>query len=656
MFENIFTAKQEKNPEIIKENFENEEGKVVNEAVSFLEKIEPEKYKNKSVNLLLALSLFIGASTAFAGEQKTDKELPDMGEAQILKKQDKKNSKNQIANFDIKKIIPKIEISMGGRMENLKEFSGEAIRLGEESNSSFYKEAPFNTFYNTHILTNQLLAISKNSEDFFRNVSSLESRLSDIQKANVLQRLGAMANETYNFDMLASDSYVEVSDDKMFEALKSRYSSLDSNIKSGICGNIHTFLTKIAMSMGVESWLQSGASAGGGHIWSGMVLGEGGQKQIVFLDYSTLVPTGTLNYKDALGVMERNHKSISIFGNFVENNGGMFQVKSRAVEVVEKAVGVQGQLNILESNFRKGEIQENERGVEVRITPETKEIKLTSKMLELAVSRFDDVNNNPYQSMEDMSAFRFGARSVNDTKSLGVDLQATVLHMDVKDFYGGTVGKNDFVGRVAFEYLDEKQLTKRKYGEILANFGATLEVALSTSLGKKEDKRLSNLTYSSATGGAALGTGLIYLDPNETGKFYIRAEEVFSPRMNDFQNQDITIWKTEEKFIVGTDIKVFEGQVLNMEATKSNLSWGESLGIKGGITGGDIKVSAGYEKLDSNQDRFLPSTEKSKLELGYNAGPKWRVDVIGSKTKEQYKDAKSNNIYTAEVKLRMFLW
>lgn len=647
MFENIFTAKQEKNPEIIKENFESEEEKLVNEAVSFAENIEPEKYKNKSANLLLALSLFIGASTAFAGEQKTDKELPDIGEAQILEKQTKKDTKNQIANFDIKNIITKIE--------NTKTFSGESVGLMKQMGSSFYKDISRAELYKAHIANNQVIAMSENSGDFFRNMNSLRLGNSDMQKIAQLQELGSVLGEAYDYDMLSKLDTVVVSDDNVFQALGDKYFSQGRDIKAGMCGNIHSFLTKTAMSMGIESWIQSGAVVGGEHIWSGMIVGNQDQKQIVFLDYSTVVPTGTLNYKEALGVMERAHKRVSIFNNFVENSDGLLRVKSNATSIIEKASGVLGASKIMEENFnKKGISSKSEIGIDAKISPETKELKINSGMLGMSFFRFDDVNDNPYQSMRGMSALRLGSKWLNSDKSIGAEIEATVLQIDLKDLYGSATEENDFIGRVALEYLDEKQITKSRYGEISANFGATMEGAISATLGRSNFPKAHHLT--GATGETAMGFGMIYLDPNETGKFYLRAEEVYSGGVNDLQNQDIIARKTEEKFIVGADVKVFEGELLNIDATRSNFSYGNSTSIRGGITGGKLKISAGYEKVNSDQERILPSTEKTKLELGYNGGPKWRVDVIGAKTKEQYKDAKSNNTYTAEVKLRMFLW
>ena len=45
----------------------------------------------------------------------------------------------------------------------------------------------------------------------------------------------------------------------------------------------------------------------------------------MFLDYGTLIPTGTLNYKDALGIAEKYHRSVSgeVFSNYVGDEHGV---------------------------------------------------------------------------------------------------------------------------------------------------------------------------------------------------------------------------------------------------------------------------------------------------------------------------------------------
>lgn len=661
MFENIFKTKQEKPPEEILNDFEDKEQGVVVEALGFLENAEPEKFKKSSANMLLALALFIGASTSFASEKTaTVDNLPAMGEPQISSTEKKRNSKNDVAGFDIRKISEKIEISVNGRKEKIGEFNAEEIvpfwdgRIGTGFGIAPSKPGFYRDFTNEDIrqvLNTTSLAIlqSQKADDFFKNLTTSESSFSDKQKALSLQQIGQILGSVYDYDMLKSGDHVSLSEDTEFQALKAGLLGTDSASKAGICGNIHTFLTRIAEKLGLEAWLQTGSSELGNHVWSGMVLGDGVEKQIAFLDYGTLVPTGTLNYRNAIGVMERKHKSVSVFNNFVENDGKVFQVKSRASEVIEKAAGVEGSMNILGRNFKNDDVFKKEAEVEVNISPEIKELKITSQVLGVSFFRFEDVYNNPYQAMEDMSAIRVGGRWSNDR--LGMDLGATVLNMNVKDLYGGTTEVNELISRAAFDYLDDTQLIKSKYGEFVASFGATIESAIKIPL----DKKVGTATLGAMTS-AAFGVGMIYINPNETGKFYIRAEEAFVGRVNDLQNQDTTVSEIERKLVVGADVKVFEGSVLNIEAGKSKLIWGDAMSIKGGLTEENIKMSAGYEKADSNQARFLPSTEKTNLEIGYTGGPKWKVDISGSKTREKYQDAQSNDIYTAEVKLRMFLW
>ncbi|OIP64396.1 MAG: hypothetical protein COV32_02065 [Candidatus Yonathbacteria bacterium CG10_big_fil_rev_8_21_14_0_10_43_136] len=90
-----------------------------------MEKAEPEKFRNKAANLLLAFSLFAGASSAFAGEQNNNKEnLPEMGTEQAFQVAEKSGVKNQIADFDWAKIADKIKISIGQKNEKINEFSG----------------------------------------------------------------------------------------------------------------------------------------------------------------------------------------------------------------------------------------------------------------------------------------------------------------------------------------------------------------------------------------------------------------------------------------------------------------------------------------------------------------------------------------------------
>lgn len=664
MFENIFTTKEEKIPEKSLEkaraDFENKEDAIIKKGTDLLEHMEPEKFKSKVANLLLAFSLFAGASTAFAGEQNTDKDLPAMGEEQISQAREKTESKNQAADFDWRKIADKIEISIGEKKENVKEFQPEVIAdtwygkinygvTGQDS--KFYTGVTTEDAFNAYFVASGAINYSKNSEEFFSNLKGFSQKgagLNDKQKAVAMQFLGGYLNETYNMDMFNTGTHIQVSNDSMFNAVKdSFYTYGKPTVKSGICGNNHTFLVLIAESMGIEAWLQSGSVPGGAHIWSGMILGSGEERQIVWLDGETLIPTGTLNYKDALGIAERYHQSVSVFTSFVGNETEvLFPVKSRAQEIIEKAGGVEGAESQLERNLEIGEVEKSDTGVEININQEVKEIKLTSDNFGLVFFDFKDSSNNPYQSMADMNAWRVHANAKDE--NLGVEVDATVLHMNIKDLYGGSVATEAIITRLAGEYIDKKQLTKGEYGEFLLNFGATIEGAV------KIPVEGGALKSASAEGG--LGARLIYLDPNNVGKFYIGASEVLRGQTSDFQNQKAIVKEATKNFVVGGEVKVFEGNVINMEVGKKDLDWGKSLSLKGGMEGETLKGSFGYEKSSSDYERFIPSSEKIEVGITYKGGPRWEVDVIGAKTTEKYKDAQSNDVYNAEVKLKIFLW
>lgn len=361
MFENFPTSEKVKpTHEVMRADFESKEKETIKKGTDFLENLEPEKFKKKAANWLLAFSLFAGATSAFAGEQNTDKDLPEMGEEKITQVREKSEAKNQTADFDWKKIAGKIEISMGAENENIKDSRTEIVDAWGYSTSEFYNDISTQEVSSVFQTIYQTISSSQNSNEFFANVSNSTQGFSEQQKVMMLQQFGNTLEQTYNYDMVPFDRHVAVSSDKMFQSLKDQtlYGNAD---KSGICGNIHTFLTLGAQNMGIESGLQSLGTDSGNHVISSLVLGSGEEKEVAFLDYGTLVRTGTLNYSDAIGRLEVYSGTVSVFNSYVGNaTEVLFPVKSRAGEVVEKAMGVEGSSNRLDRNLEEGERKKKE--------------------------------------------------------------------------------------------------------------------------------------------------------------------------------------------------------------------------------------------------------------------------------------------------------
>ena len=126
------------------------------------------------------------------------------------------------------------------------------------------------------------------------------------------------------------------------------------------------------------------------------------------------------------------------------------------------------------------------------------------------------------------------------------------------------------------------------------NYGATIQAGIRMPLDKE-----MNFQAIGGMGEGSFGARIIYFDPVNVGKFYFGVSEVYRGQKNDFQNQDLILKKAAENFVVGAEIKVSEGEIVNLEVAKGNLDWGESLSVKGGLAGVKLKGEIGYEKKTS---------------------------------------------------------
>ena len=658
------TSPEEK--EAIFEDFNEKESVIQKETEGFLMKLVPEKFKKEAVACLAALSIVTSAASTFAeglkkeeinkGKLSPENQIEEttiekLSPQELFEKMIASDKKDEFAPFDWEKFADKIEISVSGEFEKIPKGRPEAIQANGYNTmigSDFYKDLSHQEFDSAIDTELNSIFQSNNSKEFFTALSGEKNKLSDDQKTLVLQYIGNALGRTYNFDMLEKNQHIEISDDAMFSALRELLMT-GKITRTGICGNIHTFLTKIAKSLGLEAWLQNGSTEQGGHVWSGFALDINGKRKIGFSDYGTLILTDTEKYPEALGVAERYHRSVATFHSFVSNEKEvLFPVKSRAQEVVEKAAGIEETAERLEGELSSGELKK-ERGLEINVSPEVKEIKLNKDTFAVAYFNFQDFNNNPYQSLEDLNALR-GRLNVKSER-LGFEADATVVHINIKDLYGGNVAQDEIITRLAADYIDSHAFTKEDYGKFILNFGATFQGALSLPL----DEEIGIGTMSNMSEAGA-GMRLIYINPSETGKFYIGAQEMFREQKNDFQNQDPIIKEVAKTFTVGTGVKVNEVQVLNLEAAGSELDWGKKIKIKGGVASEKWKGELGYEKATSEYERFIPSSEKISAEVGYRGGPKWKLIFIGSKITEAYSGAESSDTYDAEVKLEVFLW
>ncbi len=626
-------------PEAEKENFGGflrEESRLQEKIGRAADEITPQKLKhpviNKALRLLAALSIFMGGSSYYAKGASAEEIKNEFHQSDKIASEPAEDSV-------WKKFIGRLDITVSGSHED-----SPPSRL--EYRDDFYKDFPekerkkaVNFFYDS-------IYSSDTAKDYYKKLGQGEN-FSSRQKTRILQNLGDYLGYTYNYDMFDEKSTVKVSDEVMFNSVK-LLAQTGEKKQTGMCGNIHTFLSKAAKEMNMEAWTQSVSQKREGHICSGLISEDKENKQIIFLNYGSIIPTGTLDYKDALGILERQMGAISALNSFASNDR-MLLVKSRAQEKIEQAAGIVDIGREMENKLAKGEFEKQENSLDIKISEETKSIGLTKDCVGLTFFNYENTEQNPYQSLEDLNALRGSLNLKGEKFSLQED--ATILHLNLKNLEGGNIAYDEFINRIAADFIDRHQFNKSRYGQFVLNYGASLQTALRLAI----DEEIRAET-SGVMGEGAAGARMIYLDPNNIGKFYIGVSEVFQGQVDNFEEQNLTAKTIAENFTVGEEIEIREGKILNLEAVKSNLDWGKKMEIKGGLAGKKWRGEIKHEKSKSEYERFIPSGQKNTVEIGYKGGPKWEVDVLGFRADEKYADAPEQKSYGAEVKMRIFLW
>jgi len=700
MFGNNFSPEQkipaavEQGPEEI---YETKESSLMKNLSGFLENLSFEQLKTKAARALTAFSLVMGASSAFAQESKeqplvppaqsqaVNNETPDSenidGAAilELQKVEEKKQEKNEVAPFDWRSMVKKFEISAGTDIETPKFFSPQVVQrfvygYGNMDGSSFYRGMSEKSYFDAEIAYGNGINLSPDANSFFSSLSSQQEKLNSQQKVLLLQESGMRLLNGYDYDMFSRNEHVSIDSNRMFNGIKGQYQTGQVE-KLGMCGNIHTFLTEQAEALGLPAWLQSGRTKTANHVWTGLITEVNGKKQIGFLNYNEFIPAGTLDYRDALGVWERYQSAIGTFDSYVGNEKKvLFPVKSRAQETIEHAAGIEDGTKRLDSHIGAGKIEAAENGLAVTLSPEITELKLNTDSFALSVFHFTDLKNNPYQSLEALTAL--SGEYHHKGKNLGFEIGTTILHLNTKDLHGGSEATNEIIARLAAEYIKEKQLTVGDYGKFLLDFGATFEAAARLPLNKSlfpllpgTENALSklpggskiDLSVGTAESHFSTANRLVYLDPNHIGKFYVGASQDFRVQIDDFQQQNFVLKKVADNFNIGAELKVHEGTILNLEAQKSNLDWGNSLSVKGGVTSEKLKGEISYKKSDSKYEMLVPSSTTLEATVGYQGdtdqkGPKWRMDIYGAQTTNRYQHAEKTNTYNVGIKFTIYGW
>lgn len=488
---------------------------------------------------------------------------------------------------------------------------------------------------------------SNSVKDYFAKLNRNALQLSFQQKIYFLQRLGLGLSQTYNSEMASKIETIEISEEKMFEALKNK-------TPSGLCGNIHTFMVKAAQNLGLEAWLQSGYIPNSGHVWMGTIAERAGKKEIVFVDYDSLIPTGTLDYQEALGIMERRNQEIFFLNSFVgDTNEVLFPIKSQAQEVMEKAAGFESVKDNLSQKLKTGKIEKEERteitkslSSGMNFSSETKSIKFTQDYLGLYFIDYQNLND-PYNSLENLNATRFSLRFGSEKLDFENDL--TLMHINIRDLGTKLFPRDLIVNRLAASYINSAQLNKDDYGQFVLNYGAIIEAGLAYFLqSETSTPKLVNQTKE------ALGIRLAYLNPNETGKIFIGVEDAWQLTFSDFQNQDSVTKEISKQLVIGGEYRVKKGIIVNLEIALAQLDYGQSYSAKASLVDGLLKLETNWLKEISQYEQFQPSKDLIEGSISVQF-PFGEINFFGSIGEKKYKDAEPEKIQNIGLKLKIIL-
>ncbi len=573
--------------------------------------------------LIASLSLFIGASSAYAGENPSGVEIVERGqeaEEEVLTPHESESER----------LFNSISLSLGGSIEK-------TPQLPKGLQPEYHLSVP-EIYFVTSQFRNSIENAS-NAKEYFNNLAGLN--LSPQQKVFMLEAIGDGLYKNYNEDMASKNELVRVSDDAMFQSLNAALNN--QSLPGGICGNISVFVAKAARIMGMESWLQDTISRGFGHEITGVIAGEGKEREIVYLDGGQSLRTGTLNFRDAIGMRERFVKNVAPFRTFVaDEKNTLFPVQSEAQEITSAFAGIQHTQEELDSALGAGALRIKTSGIELALSPDVHTLSLNKSHIGVEVLNFSDTRNNPYQSLEGANALKFSGRFGNER--LNVNTDVTIMRLSVKNFENGVADFNEIAARVFANYLDEFQLTKGQYGELKARLGATLQAALgmpTTDVFSPYNKDTENEQ--------AVGARLIYIDPHEVGEFHIGASQLVREQFTDVETQRYVPHIASTEFSLGAKIKAHEGLIIGVDALHALHDWGKTTEVRAGIKKKLGTAEAGYKKEKSEHERFVPSTETISGSVSYTDNPKFEVRIFGFKKKEQYKDATPHDEYEGQV-------
>ncbi len=512
----------------------------------------------------LATAIFLAqASTAMAQSQNSpdifdETKNKDSVSAQINSLQTPANIKDRIQNLFGKFSLT---FSQDGSTPDLSTGSSAQTKLGyryfynQLSAQEYHQVADkvYDPIGNGKSLTNFRLSIQENSPHWNAN-----------QKLLILSDFGIRLGAVYDMSMVKG-TYGDVTDESIYAALSAWYKG-DTTVKSGLCTQHHDFLAKMTSDMGLQAWVQAGLTPTNGHAIAGFLINYDGKDQIAFNNYGKITLTGTTNYRDALSFMERSLGNISLINDVTDSAGKVIgSQRSRASDEVSEIAGIPNTNNVLEhSKERKTD------AIEVNISENKQKLELTRGHFGLEIVNYTNTSEY-YNSLAKVKAL--GASYENNIKGVHLEFAPTIIHAEMRSFvpdsdsnklYDITAQNSattDLIQKLAIDYFGNKQISASEYGKFMMEMGGTIQAASKYAFGMPSLKGDLGVE-------GGLSAKLVYINPANTGEFYIQAEQTSEVTFANIRAENLRglALLNSGKIRAGGIVEVVKGTLVNFNA------------------------------------------------------------------------------------------
>jgi len=295
--------------------------------------------------------------------------------------------------------------------------------------------------------------------------------------------------------------WMESEDNEAFRtALNQKY------FTSGVCRDIAVFQAKLAHDMGMKNTFITNSSwEGKAHVVSGFRDESG---NIVFLNYSVMIPTDTPNMKMALKYLEDNQKSIALqylMSKGEDEGRKMVRVKSEAAETIEEiARGTPKKIEEQMDDVLERGLHLKETGLDFAIEKNKVALELDLNTIAgstMLTTTFHNLQDREANAINQALSARLGHEVGNEWIQAG--LGAAYSHIELKAQEGDARAKlNKFFANLYVKTHKDFEITDKVHYQIGAIADAIIDIGLDEG------------SFSSAQLEMATGQRLSYITPN----------------------------------------------------------------------------------------------------------------------------------------------